>query len=407
LYIKNTVISNILASASEVVDVMCNEVTTMNPAVNMLIGLFSLCQNDQRLARVCPGNIVFVKASSNSVLEKYIVLSYSRDGKFEEYFDVAPEMSVDGSLSLLRVHKSSIIESKAYLLDDGNSSSFNSSVTLSKPALFCLNELSDLVSPLLMHIIGKNETNFKILYIKAIATSILTGFISQYKSSDVIEPTGQGDKFYGQVCGNWTMFVNILAGYCIKSMAPLSRRVPSKIEKSALSLLQILMNRPDGSQKTDKLPMPSLANPEVSLKNILTLLSDIEIGSTKSLPLIPLDLSTIVTPQFLKTMSSKVNSDVSMPNDSSDISAISKKTSKPYGANLQPRFLCNLGHTLTKITGVPQGKSADQTIFCQNCNIDDLESDASKYFRCSVCDTTLCSICATGINGEVICGSLE
>lgn len=386
---------------------MCNEFTTTNPAVNMLIGLFSLCQNDQRLARVCPGNIIHVKASANSVLEKYVVLSYSRDGKFEEYFDVASEMSVDGSLTLFRVHKSSIIQCKAYLFDEDNSSTFKASVALSKPALFCLNELPDMISSLLMRVVSQKETNVKILYIQAIAMSILTGFVSQYKISDSVVPSDHIDALHGQVCSNWTMFVNMLANYSISLMAPLSRRPPSNIEKNSLSLLQVLMNRPDMSLRTKRLSVPVTTSSETSLKCILTLLSDIDMGRSKALHINPINLGTVISPHFVKTMSPKINSDFSMPNDSSDVSAISKKTAKTSGLNLQARLQCNLGHLLVKISGLPQGKSPEQSVYCHNCNIDELESDVGKYFRCSVCDTNFCSMCVSGINGEIVCGDLK
>jgi len=393
--------------SSEAIDQVLHGVSS--PLVNSLIGLFTLFQNDQRLARVTPGNMVLAKASSNSVLERYIVLSYSRDGKFEEYYDVAPELSVDGSLSLIRIHKSSIIECKAYFFQDEDSKLSSSCQSMSKAALFCMHVVPDLTSQILMQAVSEPEVNFQIMYMKAIATGLLSGFISQYKYGSTIEPSRENDAFYRLICGHWSMFVNALACYGLSSMAPLNRRPPAKIEKSSLGLLQMLMNGPSRPSKGEVIPKLASIDSKSSLQAVLTMLSDYNITFRKAVPLTPFALHTAILPQFVKTLSSKINSDVSLPNDTSDAATLATKVSSVQGKPVakQNRYFCNLGHMTVKVSGIPKGKSEGDRIFCLCCGIPDLETDPTKYFRCSVCDSNFCSVCSAGLNGDVICGNLE
>jgi hypothetical protein len=216
------------------------------PETKFLIGLLTFCQNKQRLARVCPGNVIFVKESANSVVEKYIVLTYSKEGKFEEYFDVSPEYSVDKNFSLVRVHKSSIVDCFAHVsFDENQLVASNSTQTLSNAFLFCLQKMPEQILKLMMNVVSipdEYDQRYEVLYSKSIAFGILSEFVSQYREGSYIDPSTQIDTVFYNICKCWPIFVHSIVDNAISTRMPLESQQPEKIEINSFLLLQMLIN---------------------------------------------------------------------------------------------------------------------------------------------------------------------
>jgi hypothetical protein len=385
-----------------------------SPDTNVLLGLLTLFQNEQRLAKVSPGNEISVKESANSILEKYIVLTYSKEGKFEDFFDVAPERSIDNQFSLVRVHKSSIVNcSSRVSIDDDRSNSNDSIQTLSKATLFCLEKMPTGILTLLMSIAstsGDAENRFEILYTKAIAIGVLSAFVAQYSAGTYIDPNPEIDSALYKICKQWPSLVHSVTESGIVANAPLNTVQPEGIEKESLLLMQMLMNgvREEGLRIGDlKLKTSTAASSTV--RSLVSVLSEFVQGFKYGIvPLSPFTPDTKVSQRFMGSFKANSDTSIAMPNDSSDALVIAKKSpSKKESSTTRTRFKCIRGHGMVKYTGTKLAGVPANNVVCFHCSLSGIEIDPEKFYFCKSCTTCYCALCSRGINGDVLCANFK
>ena len=382
--------------------------------VKTLLGLLTLFQNEQRLAKVSPGNVISVKESANSIIEKYIVLTYSKEGKFEDFFDVSPERSIENHLSLVRVHKSSIVNCSARVsLDDEFSSVGNSAQTLSKATLFCLQKMPSDILKLLMNISsvsGDMESRYEILYIKAIALDILSAFVAHYSAGNYIDPSPEVDSAFYSICNQWPTLVHSVAECGIASNSPLNTRQPESIESESLLLMQMLMNGV-GEEGPCTAELKLNASTTTSTVNTLvTILSEIVQGYTyAAVPVSIFTADTKVSEGFMKSFKSKSDTSIAMPNNSSDAAVIAKKapTQKEHTTTAVSKVKCIRGHSMVKYTGTKIAGVPATNVVCFSCSLPGIETDSEKFYFCKACTSCYCALCTRGLNGQVLCANFK
>ena len=214
--------------------------------------------------------------------------------------------------------------------------------------------------------------DFEQLYVKAMALGLLGGFIARNK-------TNHNSDLLTCLCSQWSLLVKIAARYNVQAIAPLSRRPPTNIEGAMYSLLQVLMNCPNNEiQYTDM-------NFDVSccITGLLDMMGDVmSVGSKKGVTLSPLSVETPIIPPFIKTLSTKVTADCSLPLDSSDINdqdSIKKSSADVKGSKLLA--LCTRGHAMIKATGASKD-TPTSIVSCTRCALTISDSDAKVIFLC-------------------------
>lgn len=392
--------ANVAVNASQIV-----------PETDTLLGLLTLFENNQRLARVSPGNIICVKESVDSILEKYVVLTYSKEGKFEDYFDVSPERSIDKTLSLVRVHKSCIVNCCAYISQDEDRFDL-SNQALAKSTLFCLQKMPEAILNLLMNItssVSHGEERYDTLYTKSIAFGILAAFVAQYSTGSSIDPNTKIDEAFRGICQKWPSFVFSIAESGITAGTPLNTRQPETIEKDSLQLMQMLMNgaREDVSSTEFR---RSTKNTSSIVSDLVTVLSEsIQTYKFGAVVEAPFKADAKVSAKLIKLFSEKGGADIAMPNNSSDISVISKAKSSVASGKTAPkiRFKCIRGHDMVKFSGTKLPGAPANNVTCYSCSLVGLEVDPEKFHFCKACAASYCMICSRGLNGEVLCADFR
>jgi len=193
-------LSSFVSFASSIFDSRESSASEAEGLVSKLIGFLSVGCNRIRDDQVGPGSTILVRATANGVPERHVVLSYSREGKFKEYFDASLDKCFDGGLAISRVHQSSLMRDEVSTLKDKK---------LSNLALHCITVQPDIFFNLLVKIItatngiindfaANKQRIFAISFLKATAADVLAAFISQYKTGNSIAPSPELDEHFLQ-----------------------------------------------------------------------------------------------------------------------------------------------------------------------------------------------------------------